>query len=194
MDGELVSRILAFSKALASMATLLPLVTREEDRADKPKDEALQPHVLLTLESRRRLLEVIEAEPGVPLVALPGKLGVSWFDVRYNFALLEQAGLVEKRTSGRFTLVFPGGRAPPEGDPSLMPPATKEVARFILAHPGKSSAEIAVKFGVTQRYIQKHVDVLQDAKLVKMVASGRNRTYHPTQKLADVVAAWPNPK
>lgn len=65
---------------------------------DREMDAVFQ---ALAQESRRRMLDIVRAKPGVPVGALAAEFDVSRIAVMKHLAVLEDAGLVVSRKDGR---------------------------------------------------------------------------------------------
>lgn len=184
-DGSNLHRLFVVGKALAP-AAFLPLLNRGPGR---PPTELTREGVL-KLERRRAIFALVQERPGVSVLEIARDLDMSPGSLDDHLDLMAQVGLIEKRHSGHFVRIYPEGKAPPPGDPMLLPESTRVVARLILAQP-RTSAELAEELGFAVQVVRRHVRALLDAGLVaEDMLGGRRRRYVPTERLAEAAAAW----
>lgn len=131
---------------------------------------------LLEHPARARLVQLIQAEPGVHFQDLVRRAGLSNGAAVHHLGKLAGAGLVSSRPLGRYTCYFPGPS--PDRSSLVAAPVTRsDGARRILAEltaqPGLSGVDLAARLGVQPSTITYHVKRLQEAGLVSAARDGR---------------------
>lgn len=94
----------------------------------------LVPHELLQARSRRRLMEAIQATPGIHERGLARLTGLAPTTVRHHVDVLAAHGLVRKRRDGRRTRLFDGRPGTPAAAPALEP-ELRQLDDWLRAHP-----------------------------------------------------------
>lgn len=144
---------------------------------------------LLDHPARARLVQLVQAEPGVHFQDLVRRSGLPNGTAVHHLRKLTDAGLLAARPLGRYTCYFPGS-SPDRATLAAAPVTRADGARRILAelaaNPGLSGGDLAMRLGIQPSTVTYHVKRLQDAGLVAAARDGRVirfRTTGPT-------AAW----
>jgi DNA-binding MarR family transcriptional regulator len=136
----------------------------------------LQGPQLLAHPSRARLMEIIQAEPGIHFQDLVRRSGLPNGTAVHHVRKLEQGGFVAVRPLGRYTCYFPG--TPDRASLAAAPVTKSDGARRILAEvaasPGLSGSELAVRLGLQPSTVAYHVKRLEQAGLLASVRDGRS--------------------
>lgn len=144
---------------------------------------------VLASEPRRRLFELVQAEPGLSLSELSAKAALSWGNTVHHLSVLKRAGLVTSLRHGRYRRWFACGALEQErrGQVAALRNATSaRVARLILAQPGMSQKQLADALAMTPQAAHWHLVRLSQAGLVERVREGREVRHY-------VRAAPPSP-
>jgi DNA-binding transcriptional ArsR family regulator len=131
---------------------------------------------LLAHPTRARLMELIQAEPGVHFQDLARKAGLANGTAVHHLRKLDAAGLVAARPLGRYTCYFPGASPTAtalEQAPVLRSPGARLVFGTIQDRPGLSGLEIASRVGLGASTVNYHVQRLVEVGLVSSVREGR---------------------
>jgi len=149
-------------------ALLLPLYTRIE------RTEVLE-H-----QKRDEIYELIRASPGIHAHEIGERATIGWGTTVYHLKLLENHGLVVSKKSGRYKRFFVNtGEYTKKKDVygALRNETAKNVAQFIVDHPGCSQKELCAAVGIQPSLASWHVEKLEGVGLVKRVKDGRQVRY-----------------
>lgn len=138
---------------------------------------------LLAHPTRARLMELIQAEPGIHFQDLARKASLANGTAVHHLRKLDEAGLVAARPLGRYTCYFPGSSPTAtalEQAPVLRSPGARLVFGTIQGNPGLSGLEIASRVGLGASTVNYHVQRLVDVGLVAPVRDGRLVRLHPS--------------
>jgi predicted transcriptional regulator len=131
---------------------------------------------LLEHPARARLVQLVQAEPGVHFQDLVRRSGLPNGTAVHHLHKLADAGLVAARPLGRYTCYFPGP-SPDRASLAAAPVTRSDGARRILAeltaNPGLSGTDLAVRLGLQASTVTYHVKRLQEAGLVAAARDGR---------------------
>lgn len=133
--------------------------------------------------TRARILQTVEASPGVSRQELRRTLGVAWGTAVYHLDRLEGTGhLVSSHRGGRRRYWANGAadRRTREQTAALSSPTTRLVAFLVLRRPGAQPSAIAEELGLGRPTASKHLARLADVGLVRAEAESRARHYFPT--------------
>jgi DNA-binding transcriptional ArsR family regulator len=141
---------------------------------------------LLDHPARQRLVQLVEAEPGVHFHVLAQRAGLANGTATHHLRKLEQGGHVTVRRSGRYACYFPGGRVEAReaaAAPILKSGGARQVLATVRARPGLSNLELANATGLTPSTVNYHAQRLATAGLVEALRDGRNVRFHPLAPL-----------
>jgi predicted transcriptional regulator len=125
---------------------------------------------------RRRIYELVLAEPGISLSELASKSGLSWGATVHHLGVLRRSGLVSSLRHGRHRRWFaPGACDQVERVQvaQLRNPVSARVARLVLEQPGLSQKQLAELVGMSPQAVHWHLVRLHGAGLVDRVRDGR---------------------
>jgi DNA-binding transcriptional ArsR family regulator len=131
---------------------------------------------LLDHPGRARLVEIVQAEPGVHFQDLLRRSGLPNGTAIHHLAKLTRAGLLSARPLGRYTCYFPGSsvdRTALAQAPVLRSEGARLVFGLIQANPGLSGLELAGRTGLQPSTVNYHVQKLVECGLVATVRDGR---------------------
>ncbi len=149
---------------------------------------------LLESPQRERLLQAIQASPGIHISGLRQIAGLSWGTTVYHLRLMEKRELVVSvpRAGQRHFFV-----KTPRADAARLRSAVAtivgqqtahRVAFAVLSMPGSCQKELAEHLSVSRRVVAHHIARLNKAELItKHREGGRVRCY-PTSALSDALA------
>lgn len=140
---------------------------------------------LLEQPTRKRILGVIQHRPGIKISNLCKETGAGWGTVKHHLYLLEKAGLVVPRSTGRDCLLFPSD-FPVENlaaTEALCHGRAGHLATAIAESPGASQRELCTRLNMTRKIIRRYVELLASAGLVSERREARFQRYYPNPKL-----------
>jgi predicted transcriptional regulator len=125
---------------------------------------------VLDLDSRRRILEGVQAHPGLHLRALAHVLGMPLSTLEYHCYLLVRQGHLATRESGKFKAFFP-----PEGidrrDKDILYMVRRDGLRRICAHlvlhPGTTPGELKEALAISGPTLSFHLNKLRASSLLR---------------------------
>lgn len=128
---------------------------------------------------RRRLLDLIVAEPGIRLPEAGRRLGCRPANIRYHFRVLIAAGLGELRKDKGILYLYP---AKPAGMPVqyhqiLTNSLNRAVVEVVAAQPGIPRGGIARALGVTTTRLNSRLDLMGAAGILHWYR-GEQATLH----------------
>ncbi len=135
--------------------------------------------------TRRRILAIVEAEPGITLTQLRSHVGCSWGTIHYHTQKLERQEQVRSEPVGRSRRFFLGSTSDDarRGVAALRTGRIRELVQAILDRPGAVQKELTGDLNLSRKVMRGYVDHLVDAGLVLERHHPRTRTYHPTDAL-----------
>lgn len=135
---------------------LVPLFTRIK------KDEVLEHPV------RQRILDLVEANPGLHYRALVRGVDKGKGTVEYHLRILEDHGYVRTHRAGGYVTYYPAGhsRDAMEAQSVLRSDTARKLLQAVLATPGATVAQLAERMGLSYGAVSHHVKRFEDAGLV----------------------------
>ena len=127
--------------------------------------------------ARRRVLDIVEREPGLSMSEIARRCDMYWTTVALHIERLRQDDLVASIRVGRRRVLFPRSlldQVASEGIGLLGEPACRRVALAILQQPRSRVWELCEITGMSERSVYHHVQRLVGAGLVK---SDKERAY-----------------
>jgi len=151
------------------------------------------PANLLDQPLRRRLLGLIEQQPGIHASELARASGEPWGTVQYHLTLLHKGQVVTAIESGRERRFFPT-----EVDPArarllalLGQGRRPEIASFIRDHPGARQVDICQAVDVSRKTFRSSIVPLVAEGLVHERRGLQNNRYFPQDGLLSLLPAEP---
>lgn len=133
------------------------------------------------------MLEIIEANPGIPLAALRAQLELGWGTTYHHLAKLERAGLVRALGVGRRRVVVSSScdisDAEMRARGLLHGPTARRVAELVAGRPRTRILDISAALGESDRVIYYHVGQLLKAGLLTSGSQTRHFDLRPTPLL-----------
>lgn len=163
---------------LAGRLVGLPLFSRIN------KDE------ILANEGREILITLVESNPGIGLMELSEMSGLGWGTTVYHMTRLQQAGLVASMKNGQNRHFFKNGHPAARSKKAvavLKNETAGQVARFVMATPGVTQAEIGRRLAIGAPTVTKYVKRLESEGLLSTVQDGRTKLVHGTPELTEVM-------
>ena len=124
---------------------------------------------LLEHPQRQRMVQLVEAQPGIHVSELGRRLGLGRNQLDHHLRKLQASGVVKLIPSGGYTCVFLAASA----DHAVMAAAgavkaegARRVLELALAHPGISVREVARQAGLSPGTVAHHLRRLREAGLV----------------------------
>lgn len=144
-----------------------------------------RPAAALESEARRRIYDLILANPGLAMSALSRRAQLQWGAIHFHVLRLEAAGLVRTYRVGRRRLVFATAEldGAEEERGVLIEPACRRVALAILEHPGRDVLQLVDLTKLTPRVVYHHARRLVDLGLVTTAAAGHYRGLRASARL-----------
>lgn len=146
---------------------------------------------LLDNDTRRRVYEVLQEDPGLRLSEVARRAGCSTSTARYHLRRLQREDMVRAAGEPRMQRWFPSGdmgKRAMEREAVLAIGNSREVYRAIQANPGSSLGEVADAIGTSSPAAHKVVDRLIEAGLVAKERDGRRVALHPVPPEEDASA------
>lgn len=131
---------------------------------------------VLSSEVRRRVYELVQAEPGLSLSELAARSGLSWGNTVHHLQVLKRSGLVVSMRHGRYRRWFATGaveQAQRGQVAALRNAVSARIARLILEQPGLSQKQLADRVAMSPQAVHWHLARLAQAGLVERVRDGR---------------------
>ncbi|MGB1585882.1 MAG: winged helix-turn-helix transcriptional regulator [Thermoplasmatota archaeon] len=138
---------------------------------------------------RKRLVEVLQREPGISLADLRRRLGCSWGTVYHHARLLEKHDLVQWEEHNRRQRLF---STDIEDDQRrrllfLSRGKTLDLAMAILSSPGIVQRDLTDQLALSRKMLRTYMNDLVREGLVLERSEGRFKCYHATPALVDSV-------
>ncbi|MHB8633665.1 MAG: winged helix-turn-helix transcriptional regulator [Thermoplasmatota archaeon] len=144
---------------------------------------------LLDNPHRARVYEAVCTDPGLSIVSLRGRCGISWTTAVHHLRRLEQGGLVVSVREGGFRRYFAGrSEEARQCRPiaALARPGTRRVADVVAQSPGLNQKELCRLLGIANPAASKQLARLNRLGLVEVQREGRQRRYWPTPHLGEM--------
>jgi DNA-binding transcriptional ArsR family regulator len=131
---------------------------------------------------RRRLMSLVEAQPGIHYQALVRGSGAGKGATEHHLRKLTGAGLIVRRAGAGFTCYFPTGSDPAlaAAAPALKSDGARRILQAIRRAPGLSASAVALGTGLDPATVTHHVQRLRSAGLVDADRVGRSLALRPT--------------
>lgn len=134
---------------------------------------------LLQSPQRRRIMDLVEAQPGIHFKELLRQTGLPNGSLVHHVGQLQKAGLLVAKPSNGYTCYFPRGPADAERAALLKADGARQVLAAVQASPGLSGLEVAHLTGLQPSTVNYHAKRLADAGLLSPVRDGRAVRLHP---------------
>ncbi|HET6398103.1 MAG TPA: hypothetical protein VFH47_00940 [Candidatus Thermoplasmatota archaeon] len=130
--------------------------------------DASDPRSLLEQPMRRRLLELIQSQPGIHASELARESGEPWGTIQYHLSLLHRTSLVTSVEAGRERRFFPAEVEPARARllALLHQGRRGEIAQYIRSHPGARQVDICEALDVSRKTFRHSVAPLVEEGLV----------------------------
>lgn len=129
-------------------------------------------------ETRRRVLEYIQKNPGVTFRKLAEELNLGIGNLQYHLNVLEKNGLIKSRKVGGKRYIFPAEfEKEYEALLQVISNKTQRKILLLLATGSKTQTEIAKKLNLTQATINYHMKILSKNNIVERERDGKNVVY-----------------
>lgn len=129
-------------------------------------------------ETRRRVLEYIQKNPGVTFRKLAEELNLGIGSLQYHLNVLEKNGLIKSRKVGGKRYIFPAEfEKEYEALLQVISNKTQRKILLLLATGSKTQTEIAKKLNLTQATINYHMKILSKNNIVERERDGKNVVY-----------------
>ncbi len=153
------------------LAVAIPLARVTGPAADKGR--------IREQSTRRRLLGIIESNPGIHASELTREVDESWGTVQYHLGLLREADLVSTVEAGRERRFFPSDVDPTKA--RLLAIMTQgrraEIADFIRNHPGARQVDICQALAVSRKTFRSSVSPMIEEGLLEEQRSLQSNRY-----------------
>lgn len=126
--------------------------------------------------TRARLLEIVQEEPGVHLMALTRRTGLAKTTVLHHIRKLLHAGAIHANRDHGFTCYYPARQMDYKvmaALPLLKSDAARGILEYTVARPGISLSDVATHAGVKVSTANYHVQRLKACGLVDVERNGR---------------------
>ena len=145
---------------------------------------------------RERIVQVIEAEPGIHFQELVRKLDAGRGTMEHHLRKLVDANLVSTNVSQGFTCYFPKGKVDRHlmaAAPVLKSDGARQVLQAIQESPGRAAQDVAGVTGLTPSTVNYHLKRLVASGLVAHERRGRFILLTPTPLGTQALGAWGRP-
>lgn len=150
---------------------------------------------VLDLPARRRIVEHVQAHPGIHLRALAEQLGVPVSSLEYHIYHLLRTGHLSARDEGGHKAFFPA-----EGldrrDKDILALVRQDVVRRVCAHlalhPGATPKELHRVAGVSAATLSFHLKKLRGAGITEETPAGRTKHIQlvDAERVANVLVTY----
>lgn len=165
---------------LAKLGMLAPLYSR------------LDPREILDNGVRQRIFEFIRQNPGAHATRIAKASGSGWGTTIYHLDRLQQARMVTRERGGNQACYFPSGFASHEARvamTALKQATARQIADYVLAHPGASQKDVALALGLSQALVSWHVKRLAEAGVLQKLREGKSAVLSAAELAAPPAAA-----
>ncbi|MHB8606434.1 MAG: winged helix-turn-helix transcriptional regulator [Thermoplasmatota archaeon] len=138
------------------------------------------PAEALELESRKRIYEHVRSHAGAHMREIGRDLALPMGTLEYHLHYLVKVGLLSLREDGRYTRYFVVGdlgRREKDILAVLRQKMPRQIAAFLLLHPGSSHATILAQFHVSASTLSFHLKKLVAAQIAAVEKQGRENLY-----------------
>jgi predicted transcriptional regulator len=144
---------------------------------------------LLEQPLRRRLLELIERQPGIHASELCRTAGEPWGTVQYHLSLLHRGDMVTTVEAGRERHFFPSQMDPTRARlvAIMQQGRRQEIALYIRDHPGARQVDICEAVDVSRKTFRSSIEPLVSEGLVHERRGLQNNRYFPQEGLAELL-------
>jgi len=142
---------------------------------------------LLQSPQRQRILDHVEADPGLTLGDLKARVGVGWGTLYHHVERMSEAALLRSVVVGRRHVVFPA--ASPRDDVEaamcgiLRGKTALRLAVALTARPRQSILDLSTSLGLSPRAVYYHVKRMVDAGLLTSSSPTRHFNLIPHPRL-----------
>lgn len=143
---------------------------------------------LLRHSLRKRIMDLLENEPGLSKAQIQKRLGCSWSTLQHHARLLQKEQFITGVRVGHRTRFVAGAhRDNAESLAVLMRGRTREFVKAVLSRPGLIQREATRDLDLSRKVLRRYVDRLTKAGLLQEVRDDGVCRYHPTNVLHRVV-------
>lgn len=147
---------------------------------------------LLENETRAKLVDVIEEEPGLSQKELCEAVDAGWGNTTYHLQRLEQAGFVRSEKQGHHRRFYRTGEM--EGDDIealgvLKNDNAEKIARYLIQEPGANQKDVCQALDISPSLAHKWIKRLEEHELVESEQEWRSKHYTPDERLNELVEA-----
>ena len=134
----------------------------------------------LSLETRRKIYNLIKSRPGLHKREIARIIGMSLSTIDYHLHYMEKKELVESRSDGKYKRYFVKEKGKKENK-RLFAMLRQEVPRriliFLLSHPNAIHKEICEHIGKAPSTISFHMKKLIKEGIVEEIPHGKEKAY-----------------
>lgn len=159
---------------------LIPLYTRIRD--DK----------LLENETRKRLVDIIEEDPGLSQQELCDAVDAGWGNTTYHLQRLEQAGFVRSKKQGHHRRFYRQGTVENQDIDALgvlKNDNAHKIARYLIQDPGAKQKDVCEALDISPSLAHKWIKRLEENELLESKREWRSKHYTPRERLEHLVEA-----
>ncbi|MCA1812757.1 MAG: winged helix-turn-helix transcriptional regulator [Halobacteriales archaeon] len=175
-----------------SLVAMIALALR--GLAFAPLYSRLDAQSLLDHPTRRELLRIIGAEPGVNISDLHGRLAMGWGSLLYHLQRLEAQGLVQSHRWGRSRRYFLNERSVSvraAAIRALKAQNARALAEEIAQSPGATQEQLATTLGVSKSVVSKYAQRLEEVSLVERQVGRNCLRLFPKDELRELLHTLP---
>lgn len=165
----------AVAAAGSAALSLLPVLFGRFYTRLAPGDALLHP-------VRRRLHEIVTAEPGIHMAALAERLGVANGQLVYHLDVLRRERLVARVDSAGAARLFAAGTLAPQEmrqRAAMMSGSSERIATVVRERPGVTMREVADAVGLSVPAVHRALEKLESAGVVERRRVGRAHAVYP---------------
>lgn len=147
---------------------------------------------LLGHPSRKKTMDVIEADPGIHFQEILRRTGLSNGNLVHHLRKLHQAGMVSEAKTGGYTCYFAArhaDRRTMKAAPVLRSDAARSMLDAINDHPGVNAKDLAARLGLGSSTVHYHLKRLEAVGLTQAKKEGRTMAFFPTDSARRLVPA-----
>lgn len=145
---------------------------------------------ILQHEERERIVELVEAEPGIHFRELARRLDAGHGILGHHLRKLEEAGAIQEHETGSHRCYFSTGRLRADEREALATVkagGARKVMAVLEEHPGLSLTEIAEEVGLARSTVSHHVSRLTEVDVLEAEWEGRSKRLRLTELGSDVL-------
>lgn len=147
---------------------------------------------MLDNETRAKLVELIEENPGLSQQELAERVDAGWGNTTYHLQRLEQADFVRSEKQGHHRRFYRTGEVQEDDIEALgvlKNDNANQIARYLIEQPGAKQKDVCEALEISPSLAHKWISRLEEHELVESEREWRSKHYTPDDRLDKLVQA-----